>query len=184
MIPNIPPMFIKTGGFFCKIIKRNNMKYLLILTLLLSTNTLAKGFDTNLLLGQWECKIQAKSVDFGYQTTEKYIVNYQKDGSYLSKTVLYGVMDNEKMVQKIKTFGYWRISQDVFSANYEKILDYSNNNPRLEKKYEFEQYFKNDKSFENFPITELSKNKFVLNMNKDDFVATHECKRTNKKLVF
>lgn len=156
------------------------LKYMICLTLLFSANTFAQDFDPNLLVGKWECKIQAKSVDFSYQTTEKYIVDYQKDGTYLSKTVLYGVLDNEKMLQKIKTFGYWRISQGVFSANYEKILDYSNNNPRLEKRYEFEQYFNNDKSFENFPIIELSKNKFVLNMNKDDFIATHECNRSSK----
>lgn len=182
MIPNIPPIFIKTGGFFCKIIKRNNMKYLLILTLLLSTNALAQDFDPNLLVGKWEC--EGTTTDLNYQSNNKGFVDFKANGTYIDKSILNNIIDNQPLQTKIKYFGYWKISQNTLSLNTETIFDYISSNPKLDKVYGLEAFLRNDKSFYNFQIIELSDNILKYDFTDDGLTGNYECKRTNKKLVF
>lgn len=136
------------------------MKYVILLSVLLSPQLFAKDFDPNLLVGKWECEGKGQTTDLSYQSHGKGFVDYKANGTYIAKSILNDIVDNQPLQTKIKYFGYWKISQNTLSSNIEKVFDYISSNPKLDKVYGFEEFARNDKSFYNFQITELSENIF------------------------
>lgn len=158
------------------------MKYVILLSVLLSPQLFAQDFDPNLLVGKWEC--EGTTTGLGYQSHGKGFIDYKANGTYIDKSILNDIIDNQPLQTKIKYFGYWEISQNTLSLNIDKVFDYISSNPKLDKAYGLEEFLRKDKSFYNFQITELSDNILKYDFTDDGLTGSYECKRTNKKLVF
>lgn len=158
------------------------MKYVILLSVLLSPQLFAQDFDPNLLVGKWEC--EGTTTGLGFQANNKGFIDYKANGTYIDKSILNDIIDNQPLQTKIKYFGYWKISQNTLSLNIDKVFDYISSNPKLDKVYGLEAFLRNDKSFYNFQITELSDNILKYDVTDDGLTGSYECKRTNKKLVF
>lgn len=151
-----------------------------LIALFLFTPTVSQAFNSHLLVGRWQCQAQADTI-YSDHFDEKLLVVYQPNGTYLAESVIKGIVDNETFVMKVKGLGKWAISENTYTTQVTKVLDFAIDNQEVEKKYEFEKSFKQDKIIDEYLITTLSKNTFSYEAKDDIGTTIVSCQRIHKK---
>lgn len=159
------------------------MKKILLLTLLaLSSVTFAKDFNPDLLIGKWQCKGAFSNPDsFG---TETYTETYKKDGTIESKNVIKEINGGQKNTVTMQTLGQWRVEGDIISINLEKLLKYHASNKAVEARDKTEEALREDRSFYDYKLIELTKNNYVFTQmpedEQDNYRFKYACHRLKK----
>lgn len=142
-------------------------KLFLTVLIAISPMTFAKDFNPNLLVGKWQCEEYFDYPIVNLKGKETSIISYNKDGTYHSQNILDEVDDGQKNVITLEAEGRWRVKGNILSVNTENLISYQATNPNIEGNQFFEEGLRNDKSFLDMQIINLTENKLVLNLPKN-----------------